>query len=308
MKTYLKEISIKNNKNNFKYMLSYFGGKSRIGKFIHEYIPKDINNFNSAFGGMFWEYFSGNLDEYPNLKSIRYNDFNPVNSNIFRCVRESDKFYDYLKDIPCQVKDKDKEGEDSDPKFKEMFNRFQKNAFSDVPYTDEADFERGVHYSYVISQVFSGIKAETSSFIDLKHKYRSKFDTFRDKVGGIGRGKKFREMFERITDVENMDFEDFINKYDNEDFFLYLDPPYYDKEKMYSNHDFGKEDHERLANVIKNMKGKFILSYYDFPGLEEWFPKDEYNWVSRKFAKASGASKGKKQNMGEELLIMNYKI
>lgn len=289
-------------------MLSYFGGKSKIGKFIHEYVPKDITNFNSAFGGMFWEYFSMELNHYPNLEKVIYNDFNPVNSNLFRCVREADKFYDVLKDIECQVKDKDKEGELSDPKFKEMFKEFQDSAFSDIEYTNEADFKRGMEYAYVLSQVFSGIKPETSSYIDLKHKYRSKFDTFRDKVGGLGRGKKFRYMFERITGVENMDFEDFINKYDSEEFFIYLDPPYYDREKMYSNHDFGREDHERLANVIKNMKGKFMLSYYDFPGLEEWFPKDEYQWVSRSFAKASGAAKGKKQTYGEELLIMNYRL
>lgn len=289
-------------------MLSYFGGKSRIGKFIHEHIPKDINNFNSVFGGMMWELFSANLDDYPNLETIRYNDFNPVNSNLFRCVREPDIFYEILKDIPCQVKDKSKEGENSDPKFEEMFNKFQKNVFNDVPYTDIPDFKRGAEYSYVLSQVFSGIKAETSSFIDLKHKYRSKFDTFRDKVAGVGRGVKFKEIFKRITHVENMDFEDFINKYDSKDFFIYLDPPYYDREKMYSNHDFGREDHERLSKVLKRMKGRFILSYYDFPDLEKWFPKDQYTWVSKKFAKASGASKGKKQSIGEELLIMNYKI
>jgi len=289
-------------------MLSYFGGKSRVSNFIIEYIPTDITIFSEIFGGMFWTYFNMDLSHYPNLNKVIYNDSNPVNSNLFRCVRESEKFHEVIKDIECQVKDKDKEGQTSDPKFREMFNKFQKSAFNGVEYTDTPDFKRGMEYSYVLSQVFSGIKPETSQYIDLKHKYRSKFDTFRDKVAGIGRGRKFRPMFDNITNVENMDFEDLINKYDSEDFFVYLDPPYYDKEKMYSNHDFGREDHERLAKVIKNMKGRFILSYYDFPGLEEWFPKDQYKWVTRKFAKASGAAKGKKQTYGEELLIMNYEI
>jgi len=39
-----------------------------------------------------------------------------------------------------------------------------------------------------------------------------------------------------------------------------------------------------------------------------WFPKDEYLWEVKEFAKAAAASKGKKQNMGEELLIMNYEV
>jgi hypothetical protein len=40
--------------------------------------------------------------------------------------------------------------------------------------------------------------------------------------------------------------------------------------------------------------------------LSEWFPKDQYRWVAKEFAKAAAAKKGVKQNMGEELLILNY--
>jgi hypothetical protein len=54
------------------------------------------------------------------------------------------------------------------------------------------------------------------------------------------------------------------------------------------------------------MEGKFSLSYYDFPLLSEWFPKDTYTWEKKEFAKAAAAKKGKAQTMGEELLIMNY--
>jgi hypothetical protein len=58
--------------------------------------------------------------------------------------------------------------------------------------------------------------------------------------------------------------------------------------------------------VLKELKGKFSLSYYDFELLHQWFPEDEFRWERREFAKAAAATKGKKQNMGEELLIMNY--
>jgi hypothetical protein len=61
-----------------------------------------------------------------------------------------------------------------------------------------------------------------------------------------------------------------------------------------------------LANCLKEIKGKFSLSYYDFPLLSEWFPKDQYVWEKKEFAKAAAAKKGKSQTMGEELLIMNY--
>jgi hypothetical protein len=37
-----------------------------------------------------------------------------------------------------------------------------------------------------------------------------------------------------------------------------------------------------------------------------WFPESQFVWEKKEFAKAAAAKKGKTQNMGEELLIMNY--
>jgi DNA adenine methylase len=115
-------------------------------------------------------------------------------------------------------------------------------------------------------------------------------------------------MFEKISCVENMDFQEVISKYDSPKTYFYTDPPYYivGEGDYYSNHDFDRDDHERLANVLKNIQGKFSLSYYDFVLLQEWFPTEEYKWEKKEFAKAAAAKKGKTQNMGEELLIMNY--
>jgi hypothetical protein len=61
-----------------------------------------------------------------------------------------------------------------------------------------------------------------------------------------------------------------------------------------------------LANVLHNVQGKFSLSYYDFELLHDWFPETQYRWEKKEFVKAAAAKKGKKQNMGEELLITNY--
>jgi DNA adenine methylase len=164
------------------------------------------------------------------------------------------------------------------------------------------DYEVAAKYAYVLTQVFSGSKPETSSFIDLKGKYRSKYLSFRDKLSK----PDWVEHFLKITDVENMDFADVINKYDSESTYVYLDPPYWKTENYYSNHDFDSKDHERLANVLNGIQGKFSLSYYDFPQLHDWFPENRYRWERKEFAKAAAAKKNVKQNMGEELLILNY--
>jgi len=279
-------------------MLSYIGGKSKIGKWIVPYYPKDMETYVETFGGMFWCFFNMDLSEYPNLKKVVYNDFNPLNYNLFKCVQNPSELQRHLDIIPVQQLGVD----NTDPIFKTRFEDFQREIFNSGFTTTTPDYMTAAKYVYVITQVFSGSKPETSSFIDLKGKYRSKYLAFRDKLSK----PDWVEHFLKITDVENMDFQDVIEKYDSETTYIYLDPPYWKTENYYSNHDFDRQDHERLANTLQNVKGKFSLSYYDFDLLHTWFPENQYRWEKKLFAKAAAAKKGTKQNMGEELLILNY--
>jgi len=279
-------------------MLSYIGGKSKIGKWIVPFYDKNMETYLETFGGMFWCFFNMDLKEYPNLNKVVYNDFNPLNYNLFKCVQNPQELLRAINSIECQ-----QQGIDITPShLKEQFVSFQAEIFNQDFSVEPGDYETAAKYVYILTQVFSGSKPETSSYIDLKGKYKSKYLTFRDKLSK----PDWIDHFLKITDVENMDFADVIKKYDSESTYVYLDPPYWKTENYYSNHDFDRDDHERLANTLKEIKGKFSLSYYDFPLLSEWFPKNEYRWETKQFAKAAAAKKGEKQNMGEEILIMNY--
>ena len=279
-------------------MLSYIGGKSKIGKWIVPYYDKNMEVYLETFGGMFWCFYNMDLKQFPNLKKVVYNDFNPLNYNLFKCVQNPSELLRAINSIDCQ-----KQGEDITPElYREQFVSFQADIFNKDFSVEAYDYETAAKYVYVLTQVFSGSKPETSKFIDLKGKYKSKYLTFRDKL----MKPDWVEHFLKITDVENTDFADVINKYDSPSTYIYLDPPYWKTENYYSNHDFDRNDHERLANVLHGVQGKFSLSYYDFDLLREWFPEDRYTWVRKEFAKAAAAKKGEKQNMGEELLIMNY--
>ena len=277
-------------------MLSYIGGKSKIGKWIVPFY--DMETYLETFGGMFWCFFNMDLKEFPNLNKVVYNDFNPLNYNLFKCAQNPNELLKAINSIDCQ-----KFGVEQTPEiYRNQFVSFQSELFTKDITIPEYDYETAAKYVYVLTQVFSGSKPETSKFIDLKGKYKSKYLTFRDKL----MKPDWVDHFLKITDVENMDFSDVINKYDSPSTYIYLDPPYWKTENYYSNHDFDRNDHERLANVLHGVQGKFSLSYYDFDLLREWFPEDRYTWVRKEFAKAAAAKKGEKQNMGEELLIMNY--
>lgn len=279
--------------------ISYIGGKARISKWIIPFIPKDIETYTEPTSGMFWVFLKMKLEDYPNLKTVVYNDYNNLNANLFKCIKHYDKLWDELNKYDYQQLNI----VDTPPHHRELFNKCQKEVFDkNLIIGNEPNFDIAAKYVIVLTQVFSGSKPETSSFIDYKGKYRSKVLIFMDKL----KNPEYRKHFDKITFVENMDFQDVIEKYDSEKAFHYCDVPYYNCETYYSAHDFGREDHERFANTIKKIKGKFAISYYEFPQLLEWFPKDEYNWEQKNFKKAAAAKKDGTQNEGTELLIMNY--
>jgi len=49
-------------------MLSYIGGKSKIGNWIKNYTPNDIETYVEPFSVMFWVFFKLDLNNFKNLK------------------------------------------------------------------------------------------------------------------------------------------------------------------------------------------------------------------------------------------------
>ena len=273
-------------------MISYIGGKNRMAKWIGSYIPNDIETYVEVFGGAFWVYVNGEVHKKPILKNVIYNDFNRYMTNLFACCRNPQEFLKSMDEIVAQ---------DS-----ELFYQFKTDVFENknIKDIDIPDYDYGMKYAYIVTQIFSGLNPEKGKFIDLKGKYSSKFDAFRRRL----KNPAVIEKLKKISNVENMDFEEVIKKYDSPTTYFYVDPPYWKTENYYSLHNFDTDDHKILADILKNIEGRFSLSYYDFDQLHDWFPEDEYEWELKDFVKPASAQKGKSQNKGTELLIMNYQL
>lgn len=277
-------------------MISWIGGKSKIGSWIRNFIPNDTEIYVEPFSGAFWVFFKMNLPYYTNLKEVVYNDVNPLNVNLFLCVKDYQKFWDVSRNIPIENE--------------ELFNQFKSDIFDNEFVLDpqNPNFEIGYKYAYILSQLWSGTDPrrgkliKNGGYVGKDGIYKSKFEIFRQKLID----PKWQSYFNKITHIENMDFEDLIKKYDSKKTYFYCDPPYYSTEHYYINHDFGIETHERLADTLNKIEGKFSLSYYEFDQLHKWFPQDKYNWKSKEFSKTAMAKSGGTQTKGIELLIMNY--
>ena len=115
-----------------------------------------------------------------------------------------------------------------------------------------------------------------------------------------------KELEDRMANVvvENQDFETLIKHYDRADSFFYADPPYFSTEDMYEV-GFGWDDHVRLRDTLKNIQGKFLLSYNDCPEIRELYEGFSMFDFSRTHSMAQRYEAGKEF---KELLIANYDL
>ena len=96
--------------------------------------------------------------------------------------------------------------------------------------------------------------------------------------------------------VENQDFERLIRHYDREDALFYLDPPYFSTEDMYPG-GFGMDDHKRLRDLLRNIKGRFLLSYNDCPEIRELYKDFEIFDFTRTHSMAQRYEAGKEKSL-----------
>ncbi len=119
------------------------------------------------------------------------------------------------------------------------------------------------------------------------------------KTGRKLSSERFPEVSKRLKNViiEHKDFEDLIKVYDRPDALIYSDPPYHNTERHYSEK-FTEADHRRLCDILKNIRGKFVLSYNDDDFVRELYNGYKIIPVDRQNNISSGRFK--------ELIIKNF--
>lgn len=86
-------------------------------------------------------------------------------------------------------------------------------------------------------------------------------------------GPELEAVHERLSGVviERLPWADFIRRYDREGMLFYLDPPYYGCEGDYGRDLFDRGQFEQMAEVLRGIKGRFILSLNDHPEVRRIF-------------------------------------
>jgi len=101
--------------------------------------------------------------------------------------------------------------------------------------------------------------------------------------------------------IENLDWLNFINRYDRPETLFYLDPPYFGTEKYYGKDLFSRDQFALLADRLSSIKGKFIFSINDVPQIRQTFS----NFVIAE-AKTIYCVGNNKSKQAAELIISNF--
>jgi DNA adenine methylase len=87
---------------------------------------------------------------------------------------------------------------------------------------------------------------------------------------------------------------------------LYLDPPYYKKGRQLYKNFYQHKDHEEIANIMRSLNGKWVVSYDNQPEIQELykeFEKREFNLTY--FA---GYRNGSRKKDGKEIMFFSPNI
>ena len=271
-------------KRSIKSPLNYIGGKFYLAKWIISHFPTH-KVYVEPFGGTAHVL----CKKEPSDSTLEvYNDLNEDMVNLFRVLQDESKTEKLL--------------------FLLRFTPHSREWFCDL--RDCKYLPPGIDES--LCQAYRTIVLMKQSFAGnwMNRKASWAFDKKKASVNKsfFRMPEKLQKLIDRIrrVQIDGLDFRKIIERYDSPDTLFYCDPPYYEKEHYYEGK-FSKADHQDLAELLNNIKGKAVLSYYDFPMIKEWYPEPKWRIERRDVCKPSHkVEAGGKRARAEELLIMNY--
>ena len=144
------------------------------------------------------------------------------------------------------------------------------------------DLERSARFYYLQRTAFGG--KVTGRNFGVSPLERAAFDVTR-------LGPELEELHLRLAGVtiECLPYADFIVRYDRPATLFFLDPPYWGSEDVYGAGLFGREDFERLAGLLKGLRGRFILTLNDVPEVRRLFADFAIEAAETTYTLAGGA-------------------
>jgi len=273
---------------NLRSPLRYIGGKYHMSEKIINMFPVNYRDmiYVEPFGGA-----AHVLVEKRTSKLEIYNDINQNLVNLFKVFQNKEKT-DKLIELMTFT-----------PHSRQFFYDVRDDVY--VPPIDDEMVKKAYKMLYMMVASFSGHSVGKGVNPSWSFNRKDSKSSGMDRLNNLPPKILYLvDRFKKIQ-IENLDFKQCIKDYDSENTLFYNDPPYWDCEFYYDG-SFSKQDHEDLANILNNIKGKVILSYYYFESLDKWYPKDKWNYYEIETYKFCEKNIGTHKQKSIELLITNY--
>lgn len=240
----------------------YIGGKRQLAQRIAsliEQIPHD--GYAEVFVGMGGIFFRRRLT--PKMEVI--NDKSGDVATLFRILQRH--YPQFMETLKFQVTSR------------REFERLEKCDPSTL-----TDLERAARFLYLQRLAFGSKVVGRSFGVDATGGARFNLNHL---------GAVLEDVHERLSGVviENLDWAAFIDRYDRPGILFYLDPPYFGNEGDYGAGAFPRDDFTRIAERLKSIAGRFILSINDCSQVREIFSAFDLVEVPVKYTIAAGAAK-----------------
>lgn len=248
--------------------LAYVGGKSILSSRIIPLIP-DHKTYCEVFAGGGWVFFRKELSKFEII--------NDLDSDLIAFYRVlQNHLEEFLRQFKWLLTSR------------EVFDDWN----SQLKGRGLTDIQKAARYYYVQRNCFGGKVKDRSFGVSLEKKPR---------INLVRMEEELSEVHLRLSHVviENLSWEEFIKRYDREETFFYLDPPYY-KKPCYKHNLNSIDDYVRINDVLKAIKGSFILSINDHPEIRNVFQGFNILPVSLNYSIAK-----KETIQGKELIISN---
>lgn len=217
-----------------KPILSYYGGKQKMVQHILPLIPEH---------SIYVEPFAGGASVFFTKELAKVNILNDIFGELVF-------FYRYVQNN----KDEFIKKIETYPYARSVHKDFMKRK-------DLDGVERAIALYYLINCSF--VKGYRNGFATgIEHNLAK---TYQNRL------HRLNEQIELLKNalIEDLDAIECIRRYDSEDTFFYIDSPYLNcKQGYYSK--YTESNFKDLLNILKTVKGKYILSTYPYNGLEEY--------------------------------------
>lgn len=249
--------------------LAWLGGKSRLANRIIERLPEH-SAYVEVFAGAAWVLF-----KKPPSKVEIINDINSELVTLYRCVKH------HLPELVAQFRWL-------------LVARDEFDNFMASPPDTLTDIQRSTRFFYLMKTCF-GAKLVGSTF--------GVAATGAPRLNLLRVEEDLSAAHLRLARVviENRPYADILERLDKAETLFYLDPPYWDCEGVYGKGIFRRDDFTTLATLLEKVKGKFLMSLNDTPGVREVFANFKFESIQTRYS----VSAGKNQQVGE-VLIRNF--